>query len=195
MAGNMMCEQHPQPRGQKLSQMTLTAESVESVGVGTPTSAIPPKFGVRMDLAHFFRSNEGFLKLLQLAIGVACVACAAPALIDGTYDLPAGSYWFIAATVFSVVLTFIWVLIYLLCFKERARKFPWSLFETLLVICLAILYASAGIAQLVIWSSAPYSDVKEENIIAGSLALFNVVCHSVSLYYAMSRWCKELNAE
>ncbi|CAB3384894.1 Hypothetical predicted protein [Cloeon dipterum] len=132
MAGNMMCEQHPPPRSQKLSQMTLTAESVESVGVG-PRCAIPLKFGVRMDVAHFFRSNEGFLKLLQLAIGVACVACATPAL--GTYNLPAGSYWFIAATVFSVVLTFLWVLIYLLCLKERARKFPWNFFTLICFYC------------------------------------------------------------
>ncbi|BES95511.1 unnamed protein product [Nesidiocoris tenuis] len=131
----------------------------------------------------YFRTQPGMVKLLQLLLGIICMACASPALLTGTH-------WFLFVAVLSFIATLIWVFIYLLSIKE-ALTLPinWLLTEVLNTAIITVLYLIAFIVQLSVWSSAyTGSSVKGPNIAAGIFGIFNTVAYGYGTYLLHAEW-------
>ncbi|XP_073980148.1 CKLF-like MARVEL transmembrane domain-containing protein 4 isoform X2 [Rhodnius prolixus] len=108
----------------------------------------------------YFRTPAGIVKLLQLLLGIICMACASPALLNGTH-------WFLFVSVLSFIATLIWVFVYLLSIRE-ALTLPinWNLTELFNTGVLTILYLIAFVVQLSIWAPTNYR-YRSPNIAAG----------------------------
>lgn len=124
----------------------------------------------------YFRSLPGMIKLLQLLLGIICMACASPALLSGTH-------WFLFVTVLSFIATVIWVFMYLLSIRE-ALSIPinWLLTEILNTGIITVLYLIAFIVQLSIWSSTSSNRYVGPNIAAGVFGLFNTLAYGYGTY-------------
>uniref|UniRef100_A0A0A9YY87 CKLF-like MARVEL transmembrane domain-containing protein 4 n=1 Tax=Lygus hesperus TaxID=30085 RepID=A0A0A9YY87_LYGHE len=135
---------------------------------------------IRLNLPYF-RTTPGMIKILQLLLGIICMACASPALLNGTH-------WFLFVAVLSFIATLIWVFIYLLSIKE-ALTLPinWLLTEVLNTAIIAILYLVAFIVQLTVWSSVVGSP-KGPNIAAGVFGIFNTIAYGYGTYLLYAEW-------
>lgn len=74
---------------------------------------------LQLDLYHFLRTIPGILKLVEFVFGIVCIACAAPAQLAGTH-------WFLFVAVTAMLVTFLWMIVYLFIIKE-AITLPWAL--------------------------------------------------------------------
>ncbi|KAK8737159.1 hypothetical protein OTU49_004819 [Cherax quadricarinatus] len=96
----MMAETHSKS---EVSTTTSTATS--------PTYAAPKSSsGISLCL-QYFKTGPGIVKLVELVMGILCMACAAPAWTKGTH-------WFLFVVVTAFVSTSIWCFIYLLNLKN-----------------------------------------------------------------------------
>ncbi|XP_014259061.1 uncharacterized protein LOC106672277 [Cimex lectularius] len=136
---------------------------------------------VRINLPYF-RTTPGMVKLLQLLLGIICMACASPALLTGTH-------WFLFVAVMSFISTLCWVFIYLLSIKE-ALTLPinWILTEVLNTGIITVLYFIAFIIQLSVWSSRDSVIYRSPNIAAGIFGLFNALAYAFGTYLLYAEW-------
>merc|ERR1711970_746886 len=74
----------------------------------TYTSKVNP--GVVMNLGYF-STWPGIIKIIQVLLGIFCMACTAPAWTNGTH-------WFLFVVVTAFVATMIWCIIYFLSLKQ-----------------------------------------------------------------------------
>ncbi|XP_059491293.1 CKLF-like MARVEL transmembrane domain-containing protein 8 [Neocloeon triangulifer] len=149
-------------------------------GIGSSSGGIG---GIQLDLSHFIRTIPGILKLVQFVFGIICIACSAPALLAGTH-------WFLFVVVTSFLITFLWIIIYLFCIKEVFKAIPWNLVELACHGGISVLYLTAFITQLAIWS--PYTGgVTDANLAAGSFGVFNFIAYCGSTYFAYAEWKAE----
>ncbi|XP_069669029.1 plasmolipin-like [Periplaneta americana] len=157
-------ESNPQP----------TAESNPGQGQGNLTQ-------IHLNFVYF-RSIPGILKLLQLLIGVVCIACASSAWHPGIR-------WFLFVAAASFLVTLIWVFIYLLSIRE-AFKLPinWTLAELLITGTITVLYLIAFIVQLSVYSHYCPSYYKDPNIAAGVFGLFNTLAYGAGAFFLYAEW-------
>lgn len=137
-----------------------------------------PLAGIRLNVPYF-KTIPGILKLVQLALGIICMACASPAYIGATH-------WFLFVAVTSFIATLIWTAIYLLSLRE-ALKIPinWILTELLNTSIAAVLYMIAFIVQLSAWSAYRGSS---SNIAAGVFGVFNTIAYAAGAYFLYVEW-------
>ncbi|XP_034934756.1 CKLF-like MARVEL transmembrane domain-containing protein 8 [Chelonus insularis] len=133
----------------------------------------------------YFKTIPGIIKLVQLVLGIICMACAAPAYIPGTS-------WFLFVAIVSFIATLIWVFIYLLSIRE-ALKLPikWILSELINTGIATVLYTIAFIVQLSVWSSHFRNDVfgiRSSNIAAGVFGIFNTIAYAAGTYFLYIEW-------
>lgn len=74
---------------------------------------------LQLDFYHFVRTIPGILKLVEIVFAIVCIACAAPAY-------HAATHWFLFVTVTAMLVTFLWIIVYLFVIKE-AITLPWSM--------------------------------------------------------------------
>ncbi|XP_059468329.1 CKLF-like MARVEL transmembrane domain-containing protein 4 [Neocloeon triangulifer] len=129
----------------------------------------------------YFLGLPGMLKLVQVLIGIICMACASPARMDGTH-------WFLFVAVTAFIATLIWVFLYLLSIRE-ALKLPinWTLTEFVNYAIFTLLYVIAFIVQLSVWSPS-YEYGRGPNIAAGVFGLFNSLAYAASTYFLYVDW-------
>ncbi|XP_025986558.1 plasmolipin [Solenopsis invicta] len=134
--------------------------------------------GVRLNVPYF-KTIPGILKLVQLVLGIICMACASPAYIGATH-------WFLFVVVICFISTIIWCAIYLYSLRE-ALKLPinWILTELLNTSVEAVLYMIAFIAQLSAWSA--YRNASS-NIAAGVFGIFNTIAYAAGAYFLYVEW-------
>lgn len=110
------------------------------------------------------------------------MACASPALLTGTH-------WFLFVTVMSFIATLIWVFIYLLSIRE-ALTLPinWILTEVVNTGIITVLYFTAFIVQLTIWSPGYSNYYRAPNIAAGVFGLFNALAYGAGTYLLYTEW-------
>ncbi|XP_012223200.2 CKLF-like MARVEL transmembrane domain-containing protein 4 [Linepithema humile] len=139
-----------------------------------------PLAGIRLNVAYF-KTIPGILKLVQLGLGIICMACASPAFIGATH-------WFLFVAVTAFISTLIWSAIYFLSLRE-VLKVPinWILSELLNTFVKAVLYMIAFIAQLSAWS-ALRSTVAASNIAAGVFGIFNTIAYAAGTYFLYIEW-------
>ncbi|XP_049857728.1 uncharacterized protein LOC126341392 isoform X1 [Schistocerca gregaria] len=141
-----------------------------------------PIFSLQRLNPNYFRTVPGIIKLVQLVLGIVCMACASPAVLSGTH-------WFLFVAAVSFTATLIWVFVYLLNIRE-ALKLPinWILTELLNTALMTLLYLIAFIVQLAIWSEFHYSSWKSSNIAAGVFGLFNFLAYAAGVYFLFVEW-------
>lgn len=139
-----------------------------------------PLAGIRLNVLYF-KTIPGIIKLVQLALGIICMACASPALVGATH-------WFLFVAVTSFIATLVWCFIYLLSIRE-ALKLPinWILSELLNTGISAALYMIAFIAQLSVWSAFTGAYVSA-NIAAGVFGIFNTLAYAAGAYFLYVEW-------
>ncbi|XP_047369724.1 uncharacterized protein LOC124957082 isoform X2 [Vespa velutina] len=74
-----------------------------------------PLAGIRLNVPYF-RTIPGIIKLVQLGLGIICMACVSPALVGA-------SHWFLFVATTSFIATLLWCFVYLLSIRE-ALKIP-----------------------------------------------------------------------
>ncbi|XP_076043156.1 uncharacterized protein LOC143026511 isoform X3 [Oratosquilla oratoria] len=122
---------------------TTTKSEISSSTAPTYASPAPkpPGSGVSLCLSYF-RTSPGIIKLLELAIGVICMACAAPAWTKGTH-------WFLFVVVTAFVSTAIWCFIYLLNLKSAVNlPIDWLLTELVITAFFVVLFLIGSIVQI-----------------------------------------------
>lgn len=145
-----------------------------------------PFAGIRLNVLYF-KTIPGIIKLVQLALGIICMACASPAYLGATH-------WFLFVAVTAFIATLIWCFVYLLSIRE-ALKLPinWILSELLNTATEAVLYMIAFIAQLSVWSAFSGS-LASANIAAGVFGIFNTLAYAAGAYFLYIEW-KSSNAQ
>ncbi|XP_032667393.1 uncharacterized protein LOC116842376 [Odontomachus brunneus] len=137
-----------------------------------------PLNGIRLNVPYF-KTIPGILKLVQLVLGIICMACASPAYIGATH-------WFLFVAVMSFISTLIWCAVYLLSIRE-VLKVPinWILTELLNTSIKTVLYTIAFIAQLSAWTAFRNSS---SNIAAGVFGIFNTIAYAAGAYFLYIEW-------
>ncbi|CAB3384892.1 Hypothetical predicted protein [Cloeon dipterum] len=119
-------------------------------------------WGIHIDIHHFIKTIPGILRLVQFLFGIICIACSAPAQ-------KAGTHWFLFVVVISFLLTFLWIVVYFFTIKDVFKSLPWNMIEMGCHGVLSVLYLTAFITQLSIWSP-PVQSGAGANLAAGSFA-------------------------
>lgn len=160
----------------------------ETVITVTPQQGTEPKSDstnplswIRINFAYF-RTVPGMIKILQVLLGIICMALATPALLAGTH-------WFLFVVIISFIATLIWIFVYLLSVRE-ALNLPinWYLTELLNTGLITILYAIAFIVQLSVWSVPYSSSHRFSNILAGVIGMINTIVYAIGCYFLYNEW-------
>jgi hypothetical protein len=125
----------------------------------------------------YFKSIPGILKLIQLIIGILCMALASPAYISATH-------FFLFVVVTSFIATILWCFVYFLGIREVLNlPINWILTELLNTFIIAVLYLIAIIVQLTGWSGYVGGSVRGANIAAGVFGIFNTIAYAAGSYF------------
>ncbi|XP_076043155.1 plasmolipin-like isoform X2 [Oratosquilla oratoria] len=157
---------------------TTTKSEISSSTAPTYASPAPkpPGSGVSLCLSYF-RTSPGIIKLLELAIGVICMACAAPAWTKGTH-------WFLFVVVTAFVSTAIWCFIYLLNLKSAVNlPIDWLLTELLNTSITTLLYLIAVIVQFCSVLVSP-----GRNYAAGFFGIINMLVYAAGSFFLYRDW-------
>ncbi|XP_043269934.1 CKLF-like MARVEL transmembrane domain-containing protein 4 [Venturia canescens] len=131
----------------------------------------------------YFKSIPGIVKLVQLALGIICMACASPAVIPATS-------WFLFVAATSFTFSLLWTFVYLFSVRESLRvPINWILTELLNTGVETVLYAIAFIVQLSTWSAYTSAfGFKASNITAGVFGIFNTIAYAAGTYFLWLEW-------
>ncbi|XP_029049953.1 uncharacterized protein LOC114879304 isoform X2 [Osmia bicornis bicornis] len=139
-----------------------------------------PLTSIRLNVPYF-TTIPGIIKLVQLALGIICMACASPAWVGATH-------WFLFVAVTAFIASLLWCFVYVLSIRE-ALKLPinWILTELLNTAVFAILYMIAFIAQLSVWSALHHVSTSR-NMAAGVFGIFNTLAYAAGAYFLYVEW-------
>lgn len=131
---------------------------------------------------EYFKTIPGIIKLVQVVLGILCMSLASPARLSGTH-------WFLFVVVSAFIATLIWVFVYLLSIREALRlPISWILTELLNTGLMTVLYFSAFIVQLSVWSPSYYQWFRSSNLAAGVFGLFNTIAYGAGTYTLYNEW-------
>ncbi|XP_071520005.1 uncharacterized protein [Panulirus ornatus] len=167
---------------------THTKSEVSTTTTTTsPTYAAPQKSsGISLCL-QYFKTGPGIVKLVELLLGILCMACAAPAWTKGTH-------WFLFVVVTAFVSTSIWCFIYLLNLKSAINlPIDWLLTELILTALFAVLYIIASIVQITstVTKPRPPRRLKPFYLLSGEL-LNTVITTLLYLIAVIVQFCSIL---
>ncbi|XP_031835986.1 plasmolipin [Nomia melanderi] len=139
-----------------------------------------PLAGITLNVPYF-KTIPGIIKLVQLVLGIICMACASPAKVSATH-------WFLFVVVTAFISSVLWCFIYFLSIRE-ALKLPinWILSELLNTAVFTFLYLIGFIAQLSHWS-ALHGNLVSSNIAAGVFGIFNTIAYAAGAYFLFVEW-------
>ncbi|XP_055533369.1 CKLF-like MARVEL transmembrane domain-containing protein 4 [Wyeomyia smithii] len=125
---------------------------------------------------QYFKSIPGILKVVQVIIGIICMASASPALIGGTH-------FFLFVVVSSFIATVLWSFVYLLGIREVLNlPINWILTELINTGVSTLLYLIAFIVQLSTWANIIFVS-RAANITAGVFGVFNFLAYAAGTYF------------
>jgi hypothetical protein len=152
--------------------VTVTVQDGNRPGATANKPAEPSQTNVFAGLRFnplYFRSIPGIIKIVQLILGIICMACGSPGWSSG--------HWFLLVAVTAFIITLIWVILYLFSIRE-VLKLPinWILTELLNTGIYTALYFTAFVAELAWAFTAKY-------IVAGIFGLFNTLAYAAGTYF------------
>ncbi|XP_064097837.1 CKLF-like MARVEL transmembrane domain-containing protein 4 isoform X2 [Macrobrachium rosenbergii] len=159
------------------SHTTKSEISTTTVTTTSPTYSSPQKTSGISFSIQYFKTGPGIVKIIELIIGILCMACAAPAWTRGTH-------WFLFVVVTAFVSTSLWCFIYLLNLKGAINlPIDWLLTELLNTSITTLLYLIAVIVQFCSITLEP-----ERNITAGVFGVFNMLAYAIGSFYLYRDW-------
>lgn len=139
-----------------------------------------PLAGIKINVPYF-TTIPGIIKLVQLVLGIICMACVSPAALGA-------SHWFLLVVTTAFIATLVWCFIYLLSLRE-VLKIPinWMLTELLNTSIETVLYTTAFITQLSVWTTFTGYRVAS-NIAGGVFAIINTLAYAAGSYFLYIEW-------
>jgi len=159
----------------------------------TTDPTVPQSLEIRLNLGYY-KILPGIIKLVQMVLGVICMACAAPAKGVGFFDRNnsqtyglGNNHWFLFVVVTCFIITLIWIFYYLLQISEFIKvKLPFSFLwlEVLYTVIATALYVIAFIVLLAGfgWCAGLSTDC-DARIAGGVFAIFNSIAYGVGAYF------------
>ncbi|XP_023341197.1 uncharacterized protein LOC111711157 isoform X2 [Eurytemora carolleeae] len=143
---------------------------------------------IRLNIGYF-KTVPGIIKLIELAFGVICMACASPAkgvgfTLGATWGL-GHNHWFLFVVVTSFICTLIWTFYYLLQIREFIKmKLPFTfLWVEFVFTCLAtIFYIIAFIVLLAGFGYCAGVSDCDARIAGGVFGIFNTIVYGIGAY-------------
>ncbi|KAH8395982.1 hypothetical protein KR222_000745 [Zaprionus bogoriensis] len=124
----------------------------------------------------YYRSIPGILKIVQLILGIICMALASPASSSATS-------FFLFVVVISFIITILLVFAYFLGIREALNvAVNWIFSELLTTAVLTLLYFIAFIVQLAAWAESTRQG-QGANTAAGVFGLFNFLAYAAGVYF------------
>ncbi|KAL7742517.1 hypothetical protein ACLKA6_013322 [Drosophila palustris] len=163
-------------------ESVVTVERTTTTTTGPP-GGVNPSAGdnggfwsaIRINM-DYFKTIPGLLKIVQLVLGIICMACASPAHAGATS-------FFLFVVVISFIITILLMAAYFLGIREALNiNVNWIFSELLTTAVLTLLYFIAFIVQLARWSeSNQYGH--GSNTAAGVFGLFNFLAYAAGTYF------------
>ncbi|EDV99992.1 uncharacterized protein LOC6565217 [Drosophila grimshawi] len=158
-------------------ETVITVERTTTTGPPGPAAGDNGGFwsAIRINL-DYYRTVPGLIKIVQLVLGIICMALASPAQTAATS-------FFLFAIVLSFIITILLMAAYLLGIREALNvAVNWIFSELLTTAVLTLLYFIGFIVQLARWSE---SNAKGHgsNTAAGVFGLFNFLAYAAGTYF------------
>lgn len=161
----------------------------------TTQSGLAPQDQAPMEIRlniGYFKSYQGIVKLVQLVLGIICMACAAPAqtIESITYYGLGHNHFFLFIIVTTFIITLIWTFFYLLQVKDSIKvKLPFTFMklEVMFTLVATIFYVVAWITILsgFGWCTTSHSrssNICDARVAAGVFGIFNSIAYGLGTY-------------
>jgi len=162
-----------------------------TVTVTTDPGPAPQSLEIRLNIGYF-KTMPGWVKLLQLVLGIICMACGAPAagLFPGRNVGLGHNHFFLFVVVTTFIITLIWVFFYLLQIRDFIKvKLPFTFMklEVIFTIVATLFYIVAFITILAGFgwcttSNTPGSTLCDARVAGGVFAIFNTIAYGLGSY-------------
>jgi len=163
-----------------------------TVTVTTEEGDMPGHIEIRLNIGYF-KTTPGWLKLIQLVIGVICMALASPAsVLRGVDNFGLGhNHFFLFVVVTTFIISLIWVFFYLLQIRDFIKvKLPFTFMklEVVFTILATIFYIIAFIVLLSGYgwctTSIPRgSTLCDARVAGGVFAILNSFAYGIGAYF------------
>jgi len=135
----------------------------------------------------YFRTFPGIIKIIQLILGILCMALSSPARQYVNENFGVGhNHWFLFVVVTSFIISLLWSFFYLLQIKDSINMqlpFSWLKLELVYTAVAALLYAIAFIVLLAGFGWCAGDRRKcDTRTAAGVFGLFNTIVYAVGAY-------------
>ncbi|TDG41881.1 hypothetical protein AWZ03_011711 [Drosophila navojoa] len=144
---------------------------------GNPSAGDNGNFwsAIRLNL-DYFQTAPGLIKIVQLILGIICMACVSPAQAAATS-------FFLFAVVISFIITFLLIAAYFLGIREALNvAVNWIFSELLTTAVLTLLYFIGFIVQLARWAESSAVG-RNANVAGGVFGLFNFLAYAAGTYF------------
>lgn len=174
--------------------MSETNGSKSHTTVTVSTDPTPQSLEIRLNLGYF-KTTPGILKLVQMVLGVICMACAAPAkgiryTNNQIYGL-GNNHWFLFVVVTCFLITLIWIFYYLLQIREFIKvKLPFTFLwiEVLYTVIATGLYVIAFIVLLAGFGWCTAVTDCNARIAAGVFAILNSIAYGAGAWFVYQEY-------
>jgi len=148
---------------------------------------------IRLNIGYF-KSFQGIIKIVQLVLGIICMACAAPAQTISTPDYfgLGHNHFFLFIVVTTFIITLIWTFFYLLQVKDTIKvKLPFTFMwmEVIFTLLATVFYIVAWIVLLsgFGWcttnhNTTPHNTICDARVAAGVFGIFNSIAYGLGTY-------------
>jgi len=148
---------------------------------------------IRLNIGYF-KSFQGIIKIVQLVLGIICMACAAPAQTISTPDYfgLGHNHFFLFIVVTTFIITLIWTFFYLLQVKDTIKvKLPFTFMwmEVIFTLLATVFYIVAWIVLLsgfgwctTSHNTTPHNTICDARVAAGVFGIFNSIAYGLGTY-------------
>jgi len=152
----------------------------------------PQALEIRLNIGYF-KTFQGIIKIVQLVLGIICMACAAPAItIDRKDYYGLGhNHFFLFIVVTTFIITLVWTFFYLLQVKDVIKvKLPFTFMklEVIFTLIATVFYIVAWIVILAGfgWCTTGHQLIKsticDARVAAGVFGIFNSIAYALGTY-------------
>lgn len=165
-----------------------------TVTVTTDPGPVPQSLEIRLNVGYF-KTIPGIIKVVEVVLGIVCMACAAPAgyRYGGvTFPGEGHNHWFLFVVVTCFIITLLWSFYYLLQLRDSIKvKLPFTFMKVELVytIITTILYFIAFIVLLAGFGNCPGNTICDARIAGGVFGLFNTIAYGLGSYILYNDFC------
>jgi len=161
----------------------------------TTQSGLAPQDSQPMEIRlniGYFKSFQGIIKIVQLVLGIICMACAAPAQTISVPDYfgLGHNHFFLFIVVTTFIITLIWTFFYLLQVKDTIKvKLPFTFMwmEVIFTLLATVFYIIGWIVILsgFGWCTTSHrisSTICDARVAAGVFGIFNSIAYGLGTY-------------